>query len=63
MKILSHFIVKQSLAIKLIVALAITLLNKINITIYFENLIIELYVLYVFTIHIKFCINQILLTI
>ena len=38
-------------------------LNKINITTYFENLTVELYVLYVFNIHVKFCVNQILFTI
>ena len=36
------------------------LLNKINITTYFENLTVELHVLYSFNTQIKFCINQIL---
>ena len=44
-------------------SLATTLLNKINIITYFENLIIELHVLYTFNIHVKFCINWILFTI
>ena len=35
----------------------ITLLNKINIIIYFENLIIELHVFYALNTHIKFCVN------
>ena len=39
-----------------------TLLNKINITIYFENLTIELHVLYALNTHVKFCINRILFT-
>ena len=38
-------------------------LNKINITTYFENLIIELYVLYALNTHVKFCVNRILFTI
>ena len=38
-------------------SLATTLLNKINIITYFENLIIELHILYTFNIHVKFCIN------
>ena len=40
--------------------LATTLLNIINIIIYFENLIAKLHVLYAFDTHIKFCVNQIL---
>ena len=31
---------------------------KINITTYFENLIIRLYVIYIFNTHVKFCTNQ-----
>ena len=42
--------------------LAITLLNKIKITRYFENLIVELHVLYTLNIHVKFCVNRILFT-
>ena len=42
---------------------ATTLLNKINITSYFENLTIELHVLYAFNTHVKFCVNWILFTI
>ena len=34
-----------------------TLLNKINITIYFENLTIELHVLHALITHVKFCVN------
>ena len=37
--------------------------KKINIVIYFENLTIELYILYVLNIHIKFYINRMLFTI
>ena len=40
-----------------------TLLNKINITTYFENITIELNVLYTLNTHIKFCINWILFSI
>ena len=39
------------------------LLKKINITTYYENLTVELYVLYVLNTHIKFCINRKLFTI
>ena len=39
------------------------LLNKINITIYFENIIVKLHVLYMLNTHVKFCVNQILFTI
>ena len=46
-----------------VVAKATNLLNKINITTYFENLIVELYVLYTLNIHVKFCVNWILFTI
>ena len=53
----SNLIIGQNLTTKLVVAL----LNKINIIIYFENLIIELHVLYTLNIHIKFCVKQILL--
>ena len=34
-----------------------TLLNKINITTHFENLTIELHVLYALYTHIEFCVN------
>ena len=40
--------------------LTITLFNKVNITTYFENLIVELYVLYFLNTNVKFCVNQIL---
>ena len=55
----SRIIVRQSLVTKLVV----TLLNKINITAYFENLTIELHILYTLNTHVKFCINRILFTI
>ena len=42
---------------------ATTLLNKIDITSYFENLIVELHALYTLNTHIKFCVNRILFTI
>ena len=35
-------------------------LKQTNMTIYFENIIVRLHVLYVFNTHIKFCVNQIL---
>ena len=38
------------------------LFNKIDITTNFENLTVELYVLYVLNKHVKFCINRILFT-
>ena len=38
-------------------------LNKINITAYFENLTVELNVLYALKTHVNFCVNQILFTI
>ena len=38
-------------------------LNKINITTYFENLTIELHVIYALNTHVKFCVNRILFTI
>ena len=40
-----------------------TLLNKINIITYFENLTVELHFLYVLNTHVKFGVNQILFTI
>ena len=39
------------------------ILKKINITIYFKNLTIELHIRYVLNTHVKFCVNQILLII
>ena len=42
---------------------ATTLVNKINITTYFENLTVELYVLYALNIHVKFSVNRISFTI
>ena len=49
--------IRQSLTTRL------TLLNKINIITYFENLTIELHVLYALNIFVKFFINHILFTI
>ena len=43
--------------------MATNLLNKINITTYFENQTIKLYVLYTLNTHVKFCVNWILFTI
>ena len=45
------------------VAKATTLLNRIKITIYFENLIVELHVFYTLNINVKICVNWILFTI
>ena len=53
-----HLSKEQSLVIKLVT----TLFNIINITTYFENLIIELHVLYALNKHVKSCANQILFT-
>ena len=47
----------------ILLSLVIALLNKINITTYFENLTVELYFLYALNTHVKFCINWILFTI
>ena len=41
----------------------LVLLNKINITTYFENLTVELYVFYALNIHVEFCIDWILFNI
>ena len=38
-------------------------LNKINIIIYFENLTVELHVLYALNTYVKICVNQIIFTI
>ena len=57
------FLKWQSLATKFVVIKATTLPNKINITSYFENLTIELHVLYAHNTHVKFCVNRILFTI
>ena len=57
------FLKWQSLATKFVVIKATTLPNKINITSYFENLTIELHVLYPLNTHFKFCVNWILFTI
>ena len=54
---------KTKFSYKICYSLAITLLNKIYIITYFENLIIELHGLYTLNTHIKFCVNRILFTI
>ena len=41
----------------------VTLLNKINIVTYFENLTVELHVLYALNTYVRFYVNQILFTI
>ena len=40
-----------------------SLLNKIDIITYFENLTVKFHVLYTLNTHVKFCVNQILFTI
>ena len=45
------------------IGLSLNLPNKINITIYFENITVELHVLYAYNTHVKFCVNKILFTI
>ena len=47
------FFLGQNLVTKLV----ITSINKINITSYFENLTVQLYVLFTLNTHVKFCIN------
>ena len=42
---------------------ATILLNKINITAYFENLTVELHIHYALTTYVKFFVNKILYTI
>ena len=59
---LSKFTYNKKILSK-VVAKATNLLNKINITTYFENLIVELYVLYALNILVKFYVNWILFTI
>ena len=56
-------IFRTKLAEKLVEPKVTILLNKINITIYFENLIVKLYVLYTLNTHVKFCVSWILFTI
>ena len=48
-----EFMDGQNLATKL----SIILLNKISINIYFENLTVELHILYTFNIYVKFYVN------
>ena len=43
--------------------MAKTPIEKFNMIIYFENLIVGLHVLYALDIHVKFCTNRILFTI
>ena len=45
------------MATKLVVIIATTPTKRINIAIYFENLVVGLHVLYVVKTHIKFCIK------
>ena len=52
-----HIHIRQSLTTRL------TLLNKINIITYFENLIIELHDLYALNTFVKFFVNHVLFTI
>ena len=59
---LSEFTYNKKILSK-VVAKATNLLNKINITTYFENLIVELYVLYALNILVKFYVNWISFTI
>ena len=59
---LSKFTYNKKILSKVIVK-ATNLLNKINITTYFENLIVELYVLYALNILVKFYVNWISFTI
>ena len=56
------FIWGQSLVKKLVVILDYNL-NKINTTIDFENLTVDLYILYALNTYVKFCVNRILFTI
>ena len=56
----------QSLATKLVVILDYKLTQKINITAYFENLTVELHILYALNTHnthVNFCVNRMLFTI
>ena len=57
------YINEKSLVIKLIEFKIITLLNKINIIINFENLTVELHIFYALNINIEFCVNLILFNI
>ena len=58
-----YFVEGQSLATKLVVILDYKLTQKINITVYFENLTVELHVLYALNTHVNFCVNRMLFTI
>ena len=53
------FILGQSLVKKSVIILDYNL-NKINTTIYFENLTVKLHILYALNTYVKFCINKIL---
>ena len=44
-------------------SLATTPTKTIKMTIYFENITVGLYILYIFKMHIKFCANKMLFTI
>ena len=58
-----YFVEGQSLATKLVIILDYKLTQKINITTYFENLIVEFHVLYALNTHVNFCVNWMLFTI
>ena len=59
-----HVLFKEKIQLQNWLQLQTTiLLNKINITIYFENLTVGLHVLYILNTLIKFCVNWILFTI
>ena len=61
---LNHlFIIGKSLTTKLSVVKATTLLNKINITTYFEKQTMELHILYTLNTYVKFCVNRIIFNI
>ena len=58
-----YFVERQSLTTKLVIILDYKLTQKINITAYFENLTVELHVLYALNTHVNFCVNRMLFTI
>ena len=58
-----YFVEGQSLATKLIIILDYKLTQKINIIAYFENLTVELHILYALNTHVNFCVNRMLFTI
>ena len=54
---------KKKFSYKIDYSLKLQFFLNINITIYFENLIIELHVIYVLNTYVKFCANKISFTI